>query len=241
MSGKIPIMKKAANRASLAKEAGDVASMFDDVAPAYDLTNTVLTGGLVHVWRKSVTSALGVRPGLKVLDVAAGTGTSAAAYAKAGAAVTAFDFSAGMIATGRKRHPELEFMQGDAMAMPFADASFDAVTISYGLRNINDPQAALREMWRVAKPGGALVVCEFSTPTNPAFRGLYEFFLGTALPALAGAVSSDPVAYRYLTESILAWPDQRELAHMIMDAGWKNVEYKNLTGGIVALHRAYKE
>ena len=233
-------LNHASRRATLAKEAADVASMFDEVAPAYDLTNTVLTGGLVHVWRTSVTEALGAAHGMSILDVAAGTGTSSAAYAKAGASVTAFDFSEGMIATGRKRHPELTFVQGDAMNLPFADASFDATTISYGLRNINDPMQALREMLRVTKPGGQLVVCEFSTPTNGAFRSLYNFFLGTALPALARAVSSDPAAYSYLTESILEWPNQQRLAEMLMDAGWKQVEYKNLTGGIVALHRAQK-
>ncbi|MDY5588949.1 MAG: class I SAM-dependent methyltransferase [Arcanobacterium sp.] len=214
--------------------------MFDVVAPAYDLTNTVLTGGLVHVWRKTVRDALRARPGLTVLDVAAGTGTSSASYAAAGAAVTAFDFSEGMISEGKKRHPELTFVQGDAMHMPFADESFDSVTISYGLRNIQDPDQALREMLRVVKPGGELVVCEFSTPVHPAFHKLYTFFLGTALPALAGVVSSDPTAYGYLTESILSWPDQQELGHMILDAGWRNVEYKNLTGGIVAIHRASK-
>lgn len=233
-------MKRAKRRATLDKKPGDVASMFDEVAPAYDLTNTVLTGGLVHIWRKAVTQAIGARPGLKVLDVAAGTGTSSAAYAAAGADVTAFDFSQGMIAQGRKRHPNLDFVQGDAMAMPFDNDFFDAVTISYGLRNINDPRVALREMCRVTKPGGTLVVCEFSTPTNLVFQGLYKFFLGTAMPAISQIVSSDPTAYNYLSESILTWPDQRELALMIMDAGWVNVEYKNLTNGIVAVHRATK-
>lgn len=233
-------MKRADKRATLEKKASDVASMFDHVAPAYDLTNTVLTGGLVHVWRKAVTDALRVRSGMSILDVAAGTGTSAAAYAKAGACVTAFDFSAGMIEQGKKRYPELDFVQGDAMDMPFDHDSFDAVTISYGLRNINDPRVALSEMLRVVKPGGEIVVCEFSTPTNPAFYELYKFFLGTALPTLAKAVSSDPAAYSYLTESILDWPNQRELALMMMDSGWENLEYKNLTGGIVALHRARK-
>lgn len=236
----MPSMKRAQKRATLEKNASDVASMFDMVAPAYDVTNTVLTGGLVHVWRKTVCEALRVRPGMSVLDVAAGTGTSAAVYAGAGADVTAYDFSAGMIAQGRKRYPQLTFVQGDAMNMPFADESFDAVTISYGLRNIHDPDKALREMLRVVKPGGELVVCEFSTPVNPLFHGLYTFFLGSALPALAHVVSSDPMAYRYLTESILSWPDQHALALMILDAGWRDVEFKNLTGGIVAIHRACK-
>ncbi|MDD7465625.1 MAG: demethylmenaquinone methyltransferase [Actinomycetaceae bacterium] len=233
-------MKRANHRATLEKNAADVASMFDEVAPAYDVTNTVLTGGLVHVWRKTVCDALRIRPGMSVLDVAAGTGTSSAVYAQAGADVTAYDFSEGMIAHGRQRHPQLAFVQGDAMNMPFADESFDAVTISYGLRNVQDPDRALREMLRVVKPGGELVVCEFSTPVNPAFHKLYTFFLGTALPALAHVVSSDPTAYSYLTESILSWPDQQELGLMILDAGWRDVEFKNLTGGIVAVHRARK-
>ena len=217
-----------------------MASMFDDVAAAYDITNTVLTGGLVHVWRGTVTEALGAAPGVSILDVAAGTGTSSAAYAAAGADVTAFDFSQGMIEKGRERHPDLEFVQGDARDLPFEDNSFDATTISFGLRNVDHPEKALDEMYRVTKPGGTLVVCEFSRPTNPAFRGLYNFFLGTALPALSRVVSSDPEAYIYLTESILSWPDQAALARIIQESKWRSVEYKNLTGGIVALHRAVK-
>ena len=233
-------MKRTQQRATLAKKGGEVAAMFNHVAPAYDLTNTVLTGGLVHVWRKTATAALNIHPGMRVLDVAAGTGTSAAAYAAAGAQVVALDFSEGMLAKGRQRYPDIEFVQADATDMPCEDNSFDAATISYGLRNIEDPQAALTEMLRVVKPGGQLLVCEFSTPHQPFFRKVYRGFLGSALPAIAQIVSADPAAYRYLTESIIAWPDQQELALMMMDAGWENVAYKNLTGGIVALHRAYK-
>ncbi|MCI7551625.1 MAG: demethylmenaquinone methyltransferase [Actinomycetaceae bacterium] len=225
-------------RATLEKHPEDVSTMFDEVAEKYDVMNTLMTGGLVTVWRKTTTEALGVAPGMTILDIAAGTGTSAAQYAQAGADVVAFDFSEGMIEKGKERYPQLRFVQGDAMELPFEDGIFDATTISYGLRNIADPHKALEEMYRVTKPGGTLVVCEFSRPVNLTFRRLYKFFLGTAIPAVSKLASSDAEAYDYLTESILNWPHQEELAEWMYDAGWHDVEYKNLTNGIVALHRA---
>lgn len=214
--------------------------MFDQVAARYDITNDVLSLGQVRVWRAAVTAALEITPGMKILDVAAGTGTSSKAYADAGADVVASDFSAGMIAEGRKRYPELTFLEADATNLPFEDNSFDAVTISYGLRNVVDPDKALREMLRVTRPGGTIVVCEFSRPTWKPFRSLYEFYLGKALPQMSRLVSSDSDAYGYLTESILAWPAQREFAAKLYEAGWDNVEYRNLMGGIVAIHRGRK-
>lgn len=227
-------------RATLTKNPDDVSGMFDEVAKNYDLTNTVLTGGLVHVWRKTTTQALDIYPGMKILDLAAGTGTSSAHYARQGGDVVACDFSRGMIEEGKRRYPELAFVEGDATNLPFEDASFDATTISYGLRNVSKPEVALSEMCRVTKPGGTLLVCEFSRPTNSVFRNLYKFFLGVAMPAISDLVSSDVVAYDYLAESILSWPTQEELAQKIVAAGWEAVEYKNLTNGIVALHRARK-
>ncbi|MFC5369714.1 demethylmenaquinone methyltransferase [Arcanobacterium bovis] len=227
-------------RATLAKNPHDVSEMFDEVAKKYDVTNTVLTGGLIHVWRKTTTDALDIYAGMKILDLAAGTGTSAAHYAQQGADVVACDFSRGMIEEGRRRYPHLSFVEGDAMNLPFEANSFDATTISYGLRNVSDPQKALREMLRVTKPGGILLVCEFSRPCNPVFSSLYKFFLGTAMPVISGVFSSDAAAYDYLAESILTWPAQDELARYISDAGWDRIEYKNLTNGIVALHRARK-
>lgn len=227
-------------RADLDKQPEEVASMFDAVSPRYDLMNRLMTGGMDKVWQEAMCAALRARSGEKVLDLAAGTGSSSAAIARSGAEVVACDLSEGMIEVGRQRHPSIEFVQGDATDLQFEDASFDAVTISYGLRNVVDTEAALREMSRVTRPGGRLVVCEFSTPTNPAFGRLYRFHLGHVMPALARLASTDDVAYDYLVESILDWPDQVAVAHMIERCGWEHVGYRNLTGGIVALHRAWK-
>ncbi|WP_034284632.1 class I SAM-dependent methyltransferase [Schaalia suimastitidis] len=230
----------AVRRADLDKDPADIASMFDHVSARYDLTNTLLTGGMDHVWLRALRNAVAPDIGEKILDLAAGTGSSSAALAASGAHVVACDLSAGMIEVGRRRHPELEFVQGNAMDLDFEDDTFDAVTISYGLRNIPDPALALHEMLRVVRPGGRLVVSEFSTPVNPLFKRLYDLHLDHVMPRLASLASSDDVAYDYLVESIRAWPNQRGVARMIAEAGWRRVEYKNLTGGIVALHRAYK-
>ncbi|WP_136313964.1 demethylmenaquinone methyltransferase [Actinomyces procaprae] len=226
------------SRASLAKDPREVAGMFDAVARRYDLTNDVMSLWQVRMWRAVTRAAVAARPGMRVLDLAAGTGTSSVDYAADGADVAACDLSAGMVAEGRRRHPEIEFVVGDATALPFPDADFDVVTVSYGLRNVQDTAAALAEMARVTRPGGRLVIAEFSTPVQTAFRRLYRFYLGTALPAAGRLVSSNADAYGYLGESILAWPDQEALAALIQDAGWRGVGYKNLSGGIVAIHRA---
>ncbi|NDR54497.1 demethylmenaquinone methyltransferase [Actinomyces sp. 565] len=228
------------SRASLAKDPREVAGMFDAVARRYDLTNDVMSLWQVRMWRAVTRAAVAAGPGMRVLDLAAGTGTSAADYAAAGADVVACDLSAGMVAQGRLRHPEIEFVVGDATDLPFADATFDVVTISYGLRNVQDTAKALAEMTRVTRPGGRLVIAEFSTPVNAAFRRLYRFYLGTALPAAGKLLSSNADAYSYLGESILDWPDQEALAELIQRAGWRTVGYKNLSGGIVAIHRATK-
>jgi demethylmenaquinone methyltransferase/2-methoxy-6-polyprenyl-1,4-benzoquinol methylase len=211
--------------------------MFDRVAHRYDVTNDVLALGQTRKWRRLVADAVGAAPGQRVLDLAAGTGTSSQAFADRGADVVACDFSLGMLQVGRRRLPRMPFVAGDAMSLPFDDGSFDAVTISFGLRNIHDPSAGLREMRRVTRPGGRLVVCEFSTPVFPAFRTIYEEYLMKALPAIARRVSSNSSAYEYLAESIAAWPDQQGLADVIMAAGWQSVAWRNVSGGIVALHR----
>ena len=224
-------------RADLGKAPADVAAMFDGVARRYDLTNDVLSLGLDRRWRTAVVDAVAPRPGERVLDLAAGTGTSSQPFADAGAVVVPCDFSQGMLAVGRAARPGLPFTAGDATRLPFADATFDAVTISFGLRNVVDPDAALREMLRVTRPGGRLVVCEFSTPTWRPFRTVYTRWLMGALPPLARAASSNPDAYVYLAESIQAWPDQRALAARLTAAGWTAVEWRDLTGGVVALHR----
>ena len=155
-------------RAELDKQPHEVAAMFDDVAARYDLTNDVLSMGQDRRWRRAVVRAVDARPGQRVLDLAAGTGTSSEPFAAAGADVVPCDFSLGMLAVGKARRPDLPFTAGDATALPFADDSFDAVTISFGLRNVQHPKAALDEMYRVLKPGGRVIICEFSKPRWPS-------------------------------------------------------------------------
>jgi demethylmenaquinone methyltransferase/2-methoxy-6-polyprenyl-1,4-benzoquinol methylase len=225
-------------RADLDKKPAEVAAMFDDVARRYDLTNDVLSLGQDRRWRTQVVKAVDARPGERVLDLAAGTGTSSQPFADRGAVVVPCDFSLGMLRVGKQARPHLPFTAGDGTRLPFADGTFDAVTISFGLRNIVDPDQGLRELRRVTRPGGRLVVCEFSHPTNAAFRTVYIEYLMKALPAVARAVSSSPDAYVYLAESIRAWPDQEGLADRIAAAGWQAPQWRNLSGGIVALHRA---
>lgn len=212
--------------------------MFDSVARRYDLTNAVLSLGQDRYWRWSARSALAPRPGERVLDLAAGTAVSTVRLHKSGAWCVATDFSQGMLAAGSFRR--MPMVVGDAMALPFADAAFDAVTILFGLRNVVDVDQALREMLRVTKPGGRLLVCEFATPVWPPLRMLYMRYVMRALPWLARAMSSNSDAYGYLAESIRAWPSQPLLAQRISDAGWSAVRWRNLTGGIVALHSAYR-
>ncbi len=225
-------------RADLSKKPAEVQAMFNDVAKRYDITNDILSLGQDRRWRRDVINAVEPLPGERVLDLAAGTGTSSQPFADAGAEVVPCDFSIGMLQVGKQAKPHLMFTAGDGTKLPFADASFDAVTISFGLRNIVDTDAGLREMRRVTKPGGRLVVCEFSTPTWAPFRTVYLEYLMKALPPVARAVSSSPDAYVYLAESIRAWPDQQGLADRITAAGWTATKWRNLTGGIVALHHA---
>jgi demethylmenaquinone methyltransferase / 2-methoxy-6-polyprenyl-1,4-benzoquinol methylase len=199
-------------RAALDKQPHEVAAMFDDVAARYDLTNDVLSLGQTRRWRRAVRDAVDARAGQRVLDLAAGTGTSSEPFRRSGAEVVPCDFSLGMLRVGKQRLAHLPFVAGDALRLPFADASFDAVTISFGLRNVADVDAALAEMLRVTRPGGRLVVCEFSAPRWRPLRTLYVEYLMRALPGVARRVSSNPDAYSYLAESIRAWPDQRALA-----------------------------
>jgi len=225
-------------RASLEKKPHEVAAMFDRVAKRYDVTNTVMALAQDRRWRRATRTALDLRPTDRCLDLAAGTAVSTVELAKSGADVVACDFSIGMLREGLNR--DVPLVAGDALHLPFADGSFDAVTISFGLRNVADTEAALREMARVTKPGGRLVVCEFSQPTWAPFRTTYTEYLMRALPEVARRVSSNPEAYVYLAESIRAWPDQPALATTIAAAGWHKVAWRNLTGGIVALHRAIR-
>lgn len=227
-------------RAGLDKQPHEIATMFDHVAAKYDRTNTVISLRRDRVWRRATRRALDPQPGERILDVGAGTGTSTAELGRDGAYAVGTDISLGMLAAGRLARPAVPLLAGDALALPFADATFDAVTLSFVLRNVVDPAAALRELRRVTRPGGRLVVCEFSHPTNAVFRRAYLSYLMRALPAAARVVSSSPEAYVYLSESIPAWPDQAGLARWLADAGWRRVEWRNLTGGIVALHRAVR-
>ncbi|WP_308220037.1 bifunctional demethylmenaquinone methyltransferase/2-methoxy-6-polyprenyl-1,4-benzoquinol methylase UbiE [Microbacterium sp. CFH 31415] len=231
------------NRADLHKDPSRVSGMFDQVAPAYDRTNTVLSMGNDRFWRAATTRAVAPRRSQRILDLAAGTGASSVALARSGASVVAADFSPGMIAEGRRRHggiPNLTFVEADATDLPFDDDGFDAVTMSFGLRNVNEPKKALAELLRVTRAGGRLVICEFSHPPSPVFSGLYRFYNDRVLPVVAKTVSSNADAYDYLNESIRDWPDQRTLSAWIREAGWTDVAHRNLSMGIVALHRATK-
>lgn len=228
------------SRAQLDKDPAAVSGMFDGVAENYDVTNDVLSMGLDRYWRRRTVEAIDALPGERVLDLAAGTGTSSEPLADAGVDVVPCDFSPGMVAVGKRRRPDLPFVVGDATDLPFEDASFDAVTISFGLRNVVDTPAALAQMHRVTKPGGRLVICEFSTPPHALVRTGYRFYNARLLPLVARLVSSNADAYEYLNESIAEWPDQRTLGGMVAAAGWRGVAYRNLTGGLVALHRATK-
>jgi len=226
-------------RAQLDKRPAEVSAMFDAVADRYDLMNDILSLGQDRWWRSIVARLVAARSGDVVLDIAAGTGTSSRAFTKAGARCVACDFSLGMLRAGaRKPAANVSFVAGDALALPFGAEVFDVVTISFGLRNVADPDAALAEMLRVTRPGGRLVICEFShLPARP-LDVAYQRYLAAALPAVAKAISPSPGAYEYLAESIKDWPPQAELADRIQAAGWSRVSWRNLTGGIVAVHVA---
>jgi demethylmenaquinone methyltransferase/2-methoxy-6-polyprenyl-1,4-benzoquinol methylase len=229
------------NRATLRKEPAEVASMFDGVARRYDLANTVLSLGLDRRWRRRTRQSLEPVRDERILDLAAGTGVSTAELLdRSQCRPVACDFSLGMLRAGRRKRRTVPFVAGDALRLPFADGVFDAATITFGLRNVADLDQALREMARVVRPGGRLVVCEFSRPTFAPFRFVYSRYLIGALPLIARAVSSNADAYDYLAESIRSWPRQEELARRIDRNGWTDVRWRNLTGGVVALHHAHR-
>lgn len=212
--------------------------MFDEVAQNYDRANSLLSFGQDRRWRRQMVNALSLAPGMKVADVAAGTAVSTQELAATGAWCVAADFSLGMLRAGAAKRSQ-PMVAADALSMPFADASFDAVTISFGLRNVEDTTRALQEFARVTKPGGQLLVCEFSRP-HLLVRPGYRFHLRRVMPLIAGRFSSNPAAYSYLSESIAAWPAQKELATVIAGAGWSEVAWRNMTFGVVALHHAVR-
>lgn len=217
--------------------------MFDEVSTHYDRMNAMLSVGNASLWRAATTRAVNPKSGERILDIAAGTGTSSVALTKTGAHVVAADFSEGMIKVGKERHgdnPLLDFVQADATALPFADGEFDAVTISFGLRNVVEPKKALDEFFRVTRPGGRVVICEFSTPPLAPLRKGYFAYLDRVMPTVAKLASSNAQAYDYLGESIAAWPKQDELSSWLRAAGYTSVAYRNLSFGIVALHRGVK-
>ena len=226
-------------RAQLDKKPADVSAMFDKVADRYDMLNDTLSLGMDRRWRQVVARAVGARNGQLVLDLAAGTGTSSRAFTVAGARCVACDFSLGMLRVGARRPaPALRFVAGDALALPFANGAFDAVTISFGLRNVADTGQALTELLRVTRPGGKLVVCEFSHLPAKRLNALYEQYLTRVLPLVARKLSGNAEAYDYLSESIRAWPAQQQLAAVIAAAGWSAVSWQNLSLGVVAVHQA---
>ncbi|MEY4735171.1 MAG: hypothetical protein RL428_506 [Actinomycetota bacterium] len=227
-------------RADLSKNPNEVAAMFDGVAKRYDLVNDLLSLGQTKRWRRKVTKLIDPRPGMKILDMAAGPGASSEPLFKRGAEVISADFSHGMLDAGRRQRPYLTFQWADALALPFEDNSFDLYTISFGLRNTHKTEEALAQALRVVRPGGRLVIVEFSAPTWRPFRTIYTNYLMSALPWIAKKTSSNPDAYIYLAESIKAWPNQAALAAIIEKVGWSKVEVRNLTGGIVAVHMAVK-
>jgi demethylmenaquinone methyltransferase / 2-methoxy-6-polyprenyl-1,4-benzoquinol methylase len=213
--------------------------MFDEVAHAYDKTNDLLSFGQSHYWRWQLKRAVKPAAGQRILDIAAGTGTSSMALLVEGATVVAADFSKGMLEEGKNRYPKLEFVFADAMKLPFKDAEFDVVTMSFGLRNVQDRNVALKEFLRVLKPSGRLVICEFSHVSGPLGL-LYRLYLKHLLPRVSKLMSKNPAAYDYLSESIMAWPKQRELEKDLQNAGFSKTSWKNLTLGVVALHEGVK-
>ena len=230
------------------EKAGRVRGVFDSVAGRYDVMNDAMSLGVHRVWKDALVDWLAPRPGLHLLDVAGGTGDIAFRVLRRaeGARATLLDLTAPMLEEGRKRAEaarladRLDWVAGDAMSLPFDDASFDAYTISFGIRNVTRPEEALAEAYRVLRPGGRLVVLEFSQMPVPMAQWLYDRYSFNVIPALGQAIARDRDSYRYLVESIRRFPDQESFAAMIRGAGFEQVKYRNLTLGIAALHSGWK-
>ncbi len=226
-----------------------VAEVFHSVAAKYDLMNDLMSGGVHRLWKRITIEASAVRPGHKILDIAGGTGDLSYQFArrvgKEGLVVLA-DINASMLTVGRDRLLDrgvagnIQFAQADAQYLPFPDNTFDCITIAFGLRNVTDKDLALRSMLRVLKPGGRLLVLEFSKPRNQLLEKAYDTYSFTLLPLMGKLITNDADSYRYLAESIRMHPDQETLKAMMTDAGFVNTEFNNMTGGIVALHKGIK-
>ena len=226
-----------------------VAGVFDSVAAKYDVMNDVMSMGIHRLWKRQTIDASAVRKGQRVLDLAGGTGDLTAKFSrivgKEGQVVLA-DINDSMLKVGRDKLRDMgivgnvDYVQANAEELPFPDNHFDLITIAFGLRNVTDKDKALRSMLRVLKPGGRLLVLEFSTPENAALNKLYDFYSFNILPQMGGLIANDKESYQYLAESIRMHPDQETLKQMMQDAGFEQVTYQNMTGGIVALHRGFK-
>ena len=236
-------------RVKTAEKAGRVREVFDSVAAQYDLMNDLMSGGLHRLWKRFTIELSAVRSGQTVLDIAGGTGDLAAKFSKlvgADGKVILADINAAMLSVGRDRLIDkgalsnIDVVQADAQFLPFEDNSIDCITIAFGLRNVTDKAKALRSMHRVLKPGGRLLVLEFSKPTSPLLSKVYDAYSFSALPAMGKLITDDADSYRYLAESIRKHPDQESLLEMVEDVGFVDCRYHNMTGGIVAVHRGIK-
>ncbi|MGB1335602.1 MAG: bifunctional demethylmenaquinone methyltransferase/2-methoxy-6-polyprenyl-1,4-benzoquinol methylase UbiE [Luminiphilus sp.] len=236
-------------RVKTAEKAGRVREVFDSVAAQYDLMNDLMSGGLHRLWKRFTIELSAVRSGQTVLDIAGGTGDLAAKFSKlvgTDGKVILADINAAMLSVGRDRLIDkgalsnIDVVQADAQFLPFEDNSIDCITIAFGLRNVTDKAKALRSMHRVLKPGGRVLVLEFSKPTSPLLSKVYDAYSFSALPAMGKLITDDADSYRYLAESIRKHPDQESLLEMVEDAGFVDCRYHNMTGGIVAVHRGIK-
>jgi demethylmenaquinone methyltransferase/2-methoxy-6-polyprenyl-1,4-benzoquinol methylase len=234
---------------TLDEKAGRVADVFHSVASRYDLMNDLMSGGVHRLWKRFTIEVSAVRAGHKVLDIAGGTGDLSYQFAKlvgAEGQVILADINASMLNVGRDRlldrglSGNIQFAQADAQYLPFPDNTFDCITIAFGLRNVTDKDMALRSMLRVLKPGGRLLVLEFSKPQNTLLEKVYDTYSFKVLPFMGKLITNDADSYRYLAESIRMHPDQQTLKHMMQEAGFENTEFHNMTGGIVALHKGIK-
>jgi demethylmenaquinone methyltransferase/2-methoxy-6-polyprenyl-1,4-benzoquinol methylase len=236
-------------RVPVGDKAGRVRRVFESVADHYDLMNDLMSFGMHRLWKRFALSQTGLKPGQQALDVAGGSGDLALGLAEQvgdTGRVLLTDINAAMLATGRRRMVDagqagnIQYLQADAEKLPFATGSFHCVTIGFGLRNVTRKGAALASMFRVLKPGGRLLVLEFSHPAAPGLKSIYDTYSFHVLPWLGRNVAKDEASYRYLAESIRMHPDQETLKGMMQSAGFGRCDYFNLSGGIVALHRGYK-